>query len=83
MDSWHKKGRKKHLNRQQNLNLNHVSAKMYGNMKYKELYFFRIYKSTIVYFDISKNKKKCYPTTGSVYSTRRSCKKSKTIASYR
>lgn len=42
------------MNRQQNINLNHVSAKMYGNMKYREFYFFRIYKSTIVYFDISK-----------------------------
>lgn len=72
------------MNRQQNINLNHVSAKMYGNMKYREFYFFRIYKSTIVYFDISKKTTtKCYPTTGSVYSTRRSCKKSKTIASYR
>lgn len=39
------------------MNLNHVSAKMYGNMKYKELYFFRIYKRTIIYFDISKNNK--------------------------
>lgn len=76
MDSWHNKSRIKHLHRQQNLNWNHVCAKMYENMKYKEFYFFTIYNSTIVYFDISKNAK-CYPTTGSVYSTRE--KKKRTV----
>lgn len=29
---------------------------MYENVKYKEFYFFTIYKSTIVYFDNSKRK---------------------------